>query len=159
MRAGRYRHQRGREEDSLAIVSDRIGTEIEKGRQVAILKAQIEEKMRVIARYTVDRAQLVIKGGEARLERLEAVSKAAEHVRGYIRYFGNREQTLLALNDEVNDARINQFPEALRYMQERHTASGMKDSDWATFELKFAGDVDQEISERLKQTNTKSLRA
>jgi energy-coupling factor transporter ATP-binding protein EcfA2 len=151
IQAGRHRKLREREEESLAIVSDRIATEIEKDRQIEGIKAQVKEKTRIIGQYTTDRARLIDKGSEARLARLESITKAAEKVRGNVRFFTNREQALLAINDEVNDARKNRFPETLRHMQERHLASGMKDEDWAPFHLQYAGDVDAALAARIKQ--------
>ena len=50
LRAGRYRDARRREETALANLSDQIGIEMEKTKQVAPLKAQIEEKKKLIVR-------------------------------------------------------------------------------------------------------------
>lgn len=147
LKAGRYRQAREREEEALETVSDRIGTELEKERQIPLLKKQIAEKTRIIAQYTTDRGKLVAKGSEERLARLGAVTKAAEKVRGYIRYYSNQEQALLTMKDEVVDVRQNQAPETLRRMKERHIASRIKDEDWGTFLLKYSGDVDAFIAE------------
>ena len=51
LRAGAYRDARAREEAGLASISDRIGIEIEKSREVRPLRAKIAEKAKVIARY------------------------------------------------------------------------------------------------------------
>jgi energy-coupling factor transporter ATP-binding protein EcfA2 len=142
LKAGRYRQAREREEEALEAVSDRIGAEFEKDRQVPLLKSHITEKTRLIAQYTTDRGKLVAKGSEQRLVRVEVVTKAAEKVRGYIRFYSNQEQALLAMKDEVADVRQNQAPEVLRRMKERHVASHIEDQDWTAFLLKYSGDVD-----------------
>lgn len=151
LKAGRYRQAREREEEALETVSDRIGTELEKDKQIKPLKSQIAEKTRLIAQYTADRGKLVAKGSEERLARLGAVTKAAEKVRGYIRYYSNQDQALLAMKDEVVDVRQNQVPETLRRMKERHIASRIKDEDWDMFLLKYSGDVDTFITDGSKR--------
>jgi hypothetical protein len=49
-RASRYREGRAREEAALANLSDQIGIEFEKSRQVATFKAQIAEKGKLLTR-------------------------------------------------------------------------------------------------------------
>jgi hypothetical protein len=74
MRTTRFRDARDREEDALSDLSERIGTELEKEKLVTGLKKQIDEKTKLIAGYTNDRAKLVAKdsvnssklGGERR---------------------------------------------------------------------------------------------
>ena len=149
LRTARYREARSREEVALADVSDRIGTELEKDKLVPTLKQQVAEKARLIERYTGDRAKLVPKGSEARVGRLAAVTAAADKVRGYVQFFSGREQSLLALKDEVVDVRQNQAPEALRRAKERYAASGLKDAAWSPFLLGYTGDVDTTLAENL----------
>jgi hypothetical protein len=130
MRTTRFREARDREENALADLSERIGTELEKEELAASLKKQIDEKEKLIAGYTKDRSKLVAKGSETRVQRLAVLSAAAEKVRGYLRYFATREQSLLSLTDEVSNLRSHQAPEALRRSQERHKASGLKPEEW-----------------------------
>jgi energy-coupling factor transporter ATP-binding protein EcfA2 len=142
LRAARFRQAREREEQSLATLSDRIGAELEKIKLVAGLKKQVKDKKDLLRRYKADRAKLVSKGSEARIKRLEALTAAAEKVRGYVRYFNNQEQDLLLVKDEVSDHRRNQAPEALRAARARHAASRLQDDQWSNFLLEFKGDVD-----------------
>ena len=134
---------------ALADLSERIGTELEKTKLVDRLKKQIAEKTKLIAGYTNDRSKLVAKGSEARVERLAALTAAAEKVRGYLRFFAAQEQSLLSLKDEVGNVRNHQAPEALRQSQERHKASGLKAEEWAPFLLDYKGDVDTSLTEHL----------
>jgi energy-coupling factor transporter ATP-binding protein EcfA2 len=151
MRATRHRQARAREEEALANLSDRIGVELEKIKLVAFYRAQVREKTQLIARHTADRAKLVAKGSEERVARLEALTKAAERIRSYVRYFNSQQQQLLLMQDEVADVRTNKAPETLREMQQHHASSGLKGDDWLPFLMDFKGDVDKVLKEKLAQ--------
>ena len=156
MRATRHRQARKREEAALANLSDQVGREREKEKLVPGLRAQIIEKTQIIARYADDRKNLVSKGSEERVAQLEELTQAAEKVRGYLRFFSGQEQALLSIKDEVTDVRLNQAPAALRRAQEQHVATGLKGGDWDPFLLRYTGDVDTVISERLAQAQTRA---
>lgn len=145
LRTTRFREARGREEDTLADISERIGTELEKTKLVASLKKQIDEKTKLIEGYTKDRSKLVSKGSEERVRRLAELAAVADKVRGYLRFFASKEQSLLAMQDEVANLRTHGAPEALRKMSERHSASALKPEEWKPFLLDYKGDVDTSI--------------
>ena len=84
-----------REEQALATLSERIGTELEKIKLVVGLRTKVAEKKQLLGRHTTDRGKLVAKGSEQRVLRHETLTKAAEKVRGYVRSFSNQEQDLL----------------------------------------------------------------
>lgn len=142
LRARRYRDARIREETALANLSDQIGIEIEKSRQIEPLKAQIAEKQKLIARYQSDRKKLLPKDTNKTGERLQKLMAAAEKVRAYLRSFANQQASLVGLKNEVQDLRQNRAPEALRSMKERHQNIGLEPIDWDRFLLKYSGDVD-----------------
>ena len=142
LRAGRYRDARIREEAALANLSDQIGIEMEKSRQVEPLKAQIAEKQELIARYQGDRRKLLPKETNKTGERLQELMAAAEKVRGYLRFFANQQASLVGIKNEVQDLRQNRAPEALRSMKERYQNIGLDSADWDLFLLKYSGDVD-----------------
>ena len=149
LRSSRYRLARKREEEAIANLSERIGTELEKRRIIPGLRKDIAAKTKLIASYTADRSRLVSKGSEERVKRLTEITEAAEVVRTYIRFFSNQEQSLLALKDEVADLRENRAPETLRETQERHARSQLKPQDWQHFLLDYTGDVDAQIKSYL----------
>ena len=149
MRATRFREARRREEEALADLSEQIGTEIEKVKLVAGLERQVAEKQRAIAAYIADRAKLVSKGSEGRLQRLADLAAGAEKVRSYLRYFAAQEQALLGLHDEVGNVQTHQAPEALRKMKERYKAADMQPEEWQPFLLDYKGDVHAPISAHL----------
>jgi energy-coupling factor transporter ATP-binding protein EcfA2 len=149
LRAMRFRDARAREEDALADLSERIGSELEKGKLIASLRKQIAEKTKLIAGYTKDRLKLVSKDSDVRVTRLGALTTAADKIRGYLRYFASREQSLLSLKDEVGNLRSHAAPEALRKMTERHKATALKPDEWEPFLLDYKGDVDTSLTTHL----------
>jgi putative AbiEii toxin of type IV toxin-antitoxin system len=149
LRTMRFREARAREEDALADISERIGTELEKTKLVVSLRKQLQEKIKLIEGYTKDRSKLVTKGSEMRVKRLVELSTAADKVRGYLRFFASKEQSILAIKDEVTGLRTHGAPEALRKMSERHKASALKADEWNPFLLDYTGDVDDVITSHL----------
>ncbi|NKB88781.1 MAG: AAA family ATPase [Acidobacteria bacterium] len=146
LRASRHRASRQRDEQAIATLSERIGTELERDRELPGLERAVVQKSKQIERLDKDRAKLVSKGAEARASRLTEVATAAEKVRGHVRRLSNQEQALLALQDEVRDLRQNTAPEMLRESKERHAASQMNPQEWETFKIDYTGDVDAQIS-------------
>ncbi|TVQ57226.1 MAG: ATP-binding protein [Phycisphaerales bacterium] len=151
-KATRHREARIREEQSLAEISERIGAELEKDRLLPQLEKQLGEKDRLIANYTKDRAKLVTKGSADRMDRFNALNAAAENVRGHLRSFARREQTLLTLQDEVANFRNDNAPEALSRVKERYKPAGFKDDEWQVFLLDYTGDVDGHLTKKLQDT-------
>jgi hypothetical protein len=144
-RAGQFRDARMREEMALASISDQIGIELDKTRQVALLRTQITDKEKLIARYEGDRKNLLPKGPNKTAERLQELVAAAEKVRGYLRYFANQQASLSGLKNEVRDLRLNKAPETLRVMKDRYQRSNIEATDWDGFLLKYSGDVDRVV--------------
>ena len=157
-KATRYRDAREREETALAALSERIGSEMEKTKLVGPLKSQIDEKKKIIERYIADRAKLIPKVSETEAARLAALTTAAEKARKNIRHFANQKVSLTSIRDEVADHRTNQAPEGLRSLKERYRAARMDDPQWNEFLLKYAGDVDKVLTDRLIATE-KSMTA
>lgn len=157
-RAQRFRQARKREEEAIAQLSDRIGAELEKSRQVSGLESDIATKKKQVKAYSEDRSKLVAKGNEQRVAQLNAVMEAADKVRGFLRFFSSQEQSLLALQDEVQSLRQNEAPEMLRRSQERHAASRLKTDDWDPFKIDYTGDVDTQIDGYLKACKSSAKR-
>lgn len=152
LHAFRFRQAREREEDAILQISDRIGAELEKQRQIPNLEEQISQKKKKIQGYEQDREKLVTKGSEKRVSRLNELTAAAEKVRGYLRHFKNQEQSLLGLQDEVADLRHNKAPEMLRQSKDRYAASQMTPGEWEPFLIDYTGDVNKQISELLERS-------
>ena len=146
MRACNHRATRDHEAAALADISDQIGVEMEKTRQIAGLRAQISEKEKQITKYQTDRKSLLPKGQNKTATRLQQVIEAAEKVRSYIRYFSLQQTSVAAVANEVKDLRQNRAPSALRGMQERHSQSLITPEEWPRFLLSYKGDVDSVLA-------------
>lgn len=151
-RAHQYRDSRRRDELALAHISDQIGVEIDKSKQVASLTTQLEDKKKTVARYKADRRNLLPQKHDKKNERLDELTQAADVVRGHIRQFVLRRATLRDLKGEIQDVRKNQAPRALRALKQRHDAAGLDGSEWDRFLLTYSGDVDSVVAKQLSET-------
>lgn len=142
----RFQQAREREAQAIADISDRIAAEFEKESLVASLTKQVEEKNKLIADYTADRARLVVRGTEAQVARHTQLSEAAQKLRSTIQNFGNQRRTFVALQDEVRSMRATGSPELLRQAQARHANSGLSATQWDEFLLIYKGDVDKSLT-------------
>ena len=149
LRASRPRSARQQEELSLQDLCNRIGVELEKTKLVTDTRTQIQAKEVIIQQYTKDREKLIVKGSEERVKRLSDLATAADVVRNNVRYFSQREQSLLAIKDDVTNVRNNTAPEDLREMQEKHFHSGIQATEWLSFLTDFKGDVDNVVINHL----------
>lgn len=149
-RASRYRHARSREVEAVTQISDRISAELEKEQLLAGYEADVMKKKQLVDAYTADLAKLVSKGSETRAQRHTELASAATQVRSKIRQLSGQQQTILAMQDEVNDMRRNQAPEVLRQTQARHEHSGMSQEQWAAFLIDYKGPVDDYLAGFLK---------
>lgn len=129
----RFQQAREREAKAISDISDRIAIEFEKESLVANLTTQIEQKKKLIADYTTDRARLVVKGTEAQVARHAQLSETAQKLRNKIQAFGNQRRAFVALQDEVRSMRGTGAPELLRQAQARHRNSGLNDQQWDEF--------------------------
>jgi hypothetical protein len=145
-RTGRFQQAREREAEAISDVSDRIASEFEKESLVATLTTQVNQKKKLIADYTADRAKLVVKGTEAQVVRHTRLSEAAQVLRNKIQAFGNQRRTFVALQDEVRSMRATGAPDMLRQAQARHSNSGMSAQQWDEFLLIYKGDVDKSLT-------------
>jgi energy-coupling factor transporter ATP-binding protein EcfA2 len=148
LRACGYRDSRARDEAALANISEQIGVELEKSRQVDFLVKQIDDKKKLIARYEVDRKRLLPKGQNEAADKLQVLISAAEKVRGYIRYFANQQTAITGIRAEVKDLRQNKAPDVLRIMREQHQRARIEDEDWKRFLLTYSGNVDEVVLQK-----------
>lgn len=141
----RFQQARDREAEAISDLSDRIATELEKETLVTSLTSQVGDKKKLIAGYTADRANLVVKGTEKQVARHTELSEAAQKLGSKIQAFGNQRRTFVALQDEVQSMRTTRSPELLRQTQARHGSSGLTAEQWSEFLLIYKGDVDKSI--------------
>ncbi|MYB37930.1 MAG: AAA family ATPase, partial [Gammaproteobacteria bacterium] len=156
-RAGGHRDARSLEEAALVNISDQIGVEMEKVREVRELQAKIDEKEKLVARYEQDRKALLPKGDKKTREWHQELVVAADKVRGYLRTLGNRRASIVRVENEIRDLRQNRAPEGLRAMRERYRNLGFNEAEWERFLLVFKGDVDGAVtakSEEVEKSTT-----
>jgi hypothetical protein len=80
-RASRHRLARGREADAVSQISERISTELEKEKLIAIYGGQVAQKKKLVSAYTTDRAKLVSAGSEKRAQRHTELAGGANQIR------------------------------------------------------------------------------
>ena len=151
LRAGGHRDARAREEAALANISDQIGIEMEKTREVKPLEAKIAAKEKLIARYEKDRKALLPKDAKKTGERLQELIAAAEKVRGQLRRLSNRRASIVGVGNEIRDLRQNRAPEAQRAMRERYKDLALDEGEWGRFLLEYVGDVDGVVAAKSKE--------
>lgn len=149
IKSSRHVQSRKHGEESLSILSERINIELEKRSLVETLKTQAQEKEQLLNRLIEDRSKLVAKGSQHRALRLEELSKAAETVGGYVRYYTNQENQILLMQDEISNVRNIIAPEDLRKIKERHAASKLGEEEWKIFFRDYKGNVDEVLEKML----------
>ncbi|WP_441228395.1 TrlF family AAA-like ATPase [Tardiphaga sp. 20_F10_N6_6] len=146
-----FREARSDEEDALQDVSDQIGIELEKNRQLASLKRQAADKKKLLAQYNADKKSLMPKAPSKHADRLQVIEAAAIKAQQNLRVWVNRQQALTGINNEVGNFRTNEAPSSLRSMKSRNQNLGFDDDSWKPFLLEFSGDVDAVIQAKLKE--------
>jgi hypothetical protein len=149
LRASRHRLARDRGEETIVALSEGIGLEREKRRQIAGLKQQLAQKEQTVKGLEADRDKLIVRGSESRADRLVVIANAAEKVRSFIRFFANQETSVLALQDDVQAFRQSRAPETLRHTKASFVAARLDDTEWENFLLEYHGDVDAALAAKL----------
>ncbi|MBX3121581.1 MAG: AAA family ATPase [Nitrospira sp.] len=150
LRTNGFREERRREESALADISDQIGVEIEKGRLIEGLKAQVTQKKQLLKQFVADKAAIMPKTPNKYAERLQQVEEAAVKVGQNLRYFVSQQQALQVVGAEIKDFRTNEAPGNLRQMKSRNEASGLSEEDWKLFLQTYTGDVSSVIAKETK---------
>ena len=146
IRASRGRQRRAGHERAIAETGDKIGSERDK--QDAVPEAQ---KRRARLKIQIDqdkteRAKLVTEDAKAHAQALEKVSAAADTRRGRIEQARRRLEALHVLADDVKAFREWREENEFEDFKERHTATDLKDGEWAAFRTDYVGDVDGVIN-------------
>ena len=146
IRASRGRQRRAGHERAIAETGGKIGSERDK--QDAVPEAQ---KRRARLKIQIDqdkteRAKLVTEDAKAHAQALEKVSAAADTLRGRIEQARRRLEALHVLADDVKAFREWRAENEFEDFKERHTATDLKDGEWAAFRTDYVGDVDGVIN-------------
>ena len=146
IRASRGRQRRAGHERAIAETGDKIGSERDK--QDAVPEAQKRRaRLKIqIAQDKTERAKLVTEDAKAHAQALEKVSAAADTLRGRIEQARRRLEALHVLADDVKAFREWREENEFEDFKERHTATDLKDGEWAAFRTDYVGDVDGVIN-------------
>lgn len=148
-RASKPRSIRENEEKSLQDLCYSIGIEIEKSKLYEPTTKIIQEKEHLISQYNNDRSQLVSLGSEARVERLNELTLAAEKVRSHIRFYSQQQDALHGIKIEVDNVKQNKAPSELRNLKKTYSNSYLDNQEWESFLIDFTGNVNKIIETKL----------
>ena len=146
MHASRGRQRRAGHERAISETGDKIGAERDK--QDAVPEAQTRRaRLKIkIDQNKTERAKLVTEDAKAHAQALEKVSAAADTLRGRIEQARRRLEALHVLADDVKAFREWREENEFVSFKERHTATDLKDKEWAAFRTDYVGDVDGVIN-------------
>lgn len=150
--AYRARSARQRSTNDLDDVTDSIHEQQSLAASAPRLKLQKSAKESELARDRADRQRLVGKGQVQRSARYDEITRAFEEVSKRIDAAARREQSILALQDEVEAQRDRVNPAALRRLQADYGSADLTPEQWKAFLLVHKGDVDQVLREALEST-------
>lgn len=149
LRTAVLRDNRTRDEEAIAVLSDQVAIERDKVARIPSLRAEIRQKEALVGNYIRSRDSIVTAGSKERIARLTELTQAADHARTQIRFWSQENVALRSLRGDVSDFRTTRAPMALRLAKEKFAGAHLKEPEWAHFEQRYAGDVDQTLSARL----------
>ncbi len=150
IRASHGRNLRDHANQEIASLSDQIETERTAHAQLSALKAEQERLKKVVAEDRAARSALVVVGGEARSQRLEAVNSELASRQGAVDAARRQEQALVELEAALTDLSTRRLPALIAELARLHTGAGLDANDWKAFEPKFAGDPAAVVQAKLK---------
>jgi energy-coupling factor transporter ATP-binding protein EcfA2 len=147
-------HQkRARQQQTLTKASADLTDERVKKDGLKALEKDRDEKKRAIERDKTDRKSLIAKGNEDRAKRHEQVSLAVDAKRRLVEQAKRRHQTLLNLQGDVHDFRTRQAPSLLAELKDAREHADLSEADWEAFKLDYVGEVDELLTQRVKQAS------
>jgi hypothetical protein len=148
LRAEGARAARSREESAILQASSDLAAERQRQASAPALKKQRDDVATLIAKDKADRQTLLGKGtgNTSASDRLTEVAAIAAIRRSQIQQAQRKWQSLTVLRDEVKAMKGQVLPGRLREMKQAYALACLSSGDWATFELKFSGDVDSVLT-------------
>jgi energy-coupling factor transporter ATP-binding protein EcfA2 len=154
LRANRGRALRTRNEQAVTETARQINVERALQAGLPALRAKREADAKAVADDKKARGELIIQGGAERAARLNDVSAAVESCQRKIDQLQRQRQAMLSLLDAVEQTRSHELPQRLAALRTSFVAAGLNDQEWATFDLRFAGDVDSVLRPKLANLDT-----
>lgn len=149
LRASHGRDLRRFAENEMEDLAEQIETERVAGDELPGLKKEQARLTALLAEDKRARGGLVVVGGEARAQRLEAVNGAVVAKQAEVDVLKRRDKSLSDLADAVKDVTDRRLP-AIRVELERdYAGAGLTTAEWQTFDLRFIGDPAAIVEKRL----------
>lgn len=145
------RTSRSRYVESIARVSETLTAEQARKDGLPALTKDREEKHRVIVKDEADMKALVPKGNEARAKRLDELSEAVDAKRAQVLKAKVRLEALQHLTADVKRLREEQLPGLIDGLRLEREEAALSAADWEQFRLRFAGDVDAVLTQRVQE--------
>ncbi|MFF3027590.1 TrlF family AAA-like ATPase [Microbacterium sp. NPDC057944] len=149
IRASHGRNLRAHANQAIASLSDQIEHERSARAQLPAITADQARLTKLLDEDKKARTALVVTGGEARSERLEAVNAELGVRQGAVDIARRREQSLVELEAAIADMTARRLPALAADLQRAHAGAGLSASDWQAFELKFTGDPAHVVAKHL----------
>lgn len=140
IRASHGRNLRTHANQEIESLSHQIENERSAKAQLPALVAEQDRLKKLLDEDKTARSALVVRGGQERAERLEAVNTELATRQGAVDAVRRREQALLELEAALADATARRLPRLISDLMRAHAASGLTATEWQAFELKFVGD-------------------
>ena len=140
IRASHGRNLREHANQEITSLSEQIEVERNAIAQRAALKAEQERLKKVLSEDRAARSALVVVGGEARSQRLEAVNSELASRQGSVDAARRQEQALVELEAALADLAARRLPGVVTELARLHPGAGLSADDWKAFKLRFAGD-------------------
>lgn len=111
-----------------------------------------KEQMRVTGLLAEDkraRGGLVVVGGEARAQRLEAINGALVAKQAEVDVLKRQDKSLSDLADAIKDVVERRLPAIRIELERQYAGAGLTATEWQSFGLRFTGDPAQIVNQRL----------
>jgi len=136
------RHRRQQQITTIKSISAKIVEDTRLREQLPRLKKEFETLTQQVAKARVDLAKLIPKDKAKRAERLVELEKACTEAESYIEGLRRKEKSLENLHAETQFLSTQDADGRLAELRERFSESGLTDSEWESFRMRFSGNVE-----------------
>ena len=150
IRTERARGARERQEQALQRAAQSVTAERARKANLPNLMKQWADKKQSIDKDKKERSKLTSKSSKERAQRLEELSTAVDAAQRRVQDAQSRQNSLLALQQAVKDAKANSFPAQWKALQEKYADAALSTEQWKAFRLAFTSDVESILSEEIK---------
>lgn len=150
LRASHGRDLRRFAQSEMDDLAAQIEAERVAGDELPVLKREQSRLAGLLAEDKRARSGMVVVGGEARAQRLEAMNGALVAKQAEVDVLKRREKSLSGLADAVKDVAERRLPAIRAELEREYFGADLTADDWQSFGLRFRGDpaliVDQHLA-------------